>query len=259
MFRFLTFFCWVFAIASFAQEPVTGVIRSKPVEGKQKVFVTAGPEISFTLPTHFGSDNTAFAGDTLFRMDPVLRFRFGCALRFDFSKNFSFQTGLYYISRQHRVRVGPANVNQQDFSSVIFENTINYIGYEIPLMFLAYARLGEKTFLNNSVGVSLDFFPSSAQRLDQEKEFKLFMGRNSWMVPALKASVGFEYRTDNYGYLYLGGNFHQPFFSLADLFIERNNTQEFGLQAQRIAVPGTYFSIDFKYFLPPGKKNKWIN
>jgi hypothetical protein len=249
---------FVFGNSLLAQEMQTGVIRYKEQEFSQKVFVTAGPELSLTLPTEFGSSNRKQLQDTLFIVNPEIRFRVGCALRVDFSKTFSLRTGLYYISRQHQFKVGISDAIGQVISSEIYSNSINYIGYEIPAMLLAYARLGENVFLNNSIGFSFDFFPSSAQKLDPNEAFKMFVGRNSWIVPSLKASIGFEYRSMKNGYFYFGGNFHQPFFSIADLFVERNNPAPFGLQAQKLPLSGTYFSLDAIFYLPPGKENKWL-
>ena len=264
MFRLLSsVWFWLIWGVGFSQLPtdlVTGPQRSKPEkEGKQKIFVSAGPEVSLTLPTVFGSANQSLRSDTLFSVDPAFRYRFGFALRVDFSAIFAIQTGLYYISRRHDVGVGRTSGSNQQFDTLYYRQGINYIGYEIPVMALVYARLGERTFLNNSVGFSFDFYPSSAVRVVREEEFRLYVGRNSWVVPALKASVGFEYRSDDQGYFYVGGNFHQPIIPLADMFIERSGpTGPIGFQTQRIPMSGTYFSLDVKYFFPPGKKNKWI-
>jgi hypothetical protein len=253
-------FCLLPVVSSlglFAQQ--TGVIRSEPVKEDQKVFVTVGPEVNLTIPTSFGSDQTSLASDTLFTVNSAFRFRFGINLRIDFSSRFSLQTGLYYHSRRHQVQIGRTSGTNQQIDSLIFENGVNYIGYEIPIMALVYVRLGERSFLNNAVGLSLDFFPSSSQRLDPEKEFKIYNGRNSWFIPSARASVGFEYRTRNSGYLYFGGSFHQPFFDLTDIFIERNQPPgPIGFQTQVIPISGTYFSIDLKYFFPPGKDNKFL-
>lgn len=257
---FLLIFCASNIRAQLPDDLITGPQRNKTErEGKQKVFVTAGPELSLTIPTQFGSDHSRLASDTLFSVSPLFRFRFGLGLRLDFSAIFSFQTGIYYISRRNEISIGKTSGTNQQFDQIYYQQGINYIGYEIPLMALVYARLGERTFLNNALGISLDFFPSSAQRSNPEEEFTLYIGRNSWFVPSLKASVGFECRTNHSGYLYFGGNFHQPIVALADIFIERTGpTGPIGFQTQVIPMSGTYFSLDFKYFFPPGKKNQWI-
>lgn len=242
-------------------QPTTGIMRAKPAqaERKQKVFVTGGPEVSMTLPTTFGEQPRSFSGDTLWDVSPMLRYRFGAAVRIDFSKVFALQTGLYYHSRCFQVTVGAAGSLQQAFDSLYFQEGINYIGYELPLMALFYAQLGENAFLNNAIGISIDFFPSSTEKLNTNSEFKIFNGRNSWVVPSLRASVGLEWRTENSGAFYLGGTFQRPMFALTDMFIERQEpTGSIGFQTQEINIGGSYFSIDLRYILPAGKENAFF-
>jgi hypothetical protein len=228
-------------------------------EKKQKTFVTIGPEVSLILPTDFGARPDKFFQDTMFRFSPNVGYRFGASLRFDFSRTFSFQTGLYYISRTYTAQVGKANATKTEIETDYYNRQANYIGFEIPIMALFYVQLGRKWFMNNAVGFSIDFYPSSIVKnaVDSNMKYVTFGGRNSWCMPAMKAAIGFEHRSENSGYFYLGGQFHRPFSAIMDGFIERTNVAPYGLQSVDIAQSGTYFAIDFKYFFPPGKKNKW--
>jgi len=222
---------------------------------KQKTFVTIGPEINMILPTDFGARPDVLFQDTLYKFYPNLGYRFGACLRFDFSRTFSFQTGLFYISRSYTSQVGKANPIKTEIVEDYYSRRLNYIGFEIPIMGLFYVQLGRKWFMNNAVGFSVDFFPSSIAVVDNTTSYVSFGGRNSWCVPSMKAAIGFEYRSDNSGYFYLGGQFHRPFFSIFDGFIQHDPA--IYEQTAQIPQSGTYFSIDFKYFFPPGKKNKW--
>ncbi len=228
-------------------------------EKKQKVFVTIGPELSLIIPTDFGARPNVFYQDTMYKFSPNFSYRFGACLRFDFSKTFSFQTGLYYISRNYSSQVGRANPIHTEIEEDYYNRSMNYTGFEIPMMALFYVQLGRKWFMNNAVGISIDFFPSSIVKNAEDTtiQYVSYGGRNSWCVPSMKAAIGFEFRTDNAGYFYLGGQFHRPFFAIFDGFAERSNPQPYGYQPSQIPQSGTYFSVDFKYFFPPGKKNKW--
>jgi hypothetical protein len=228
-------------------------------EKKQKTFVTIGPEVNLVLPTDFGARPNVFYQDTMFKFYPNLGYRFGACLRFDFSRTFSFQTGLYYISRTYTSEVGKANATKTDIEQDYYNRQMNYVGFEIPIMALFYVQLGRKWFMNNAVGFSVDFYPSSIVKNanDSTTKYVSYGGRNSWCVPSLKAAIGFEYRSENSGYFYLGGQFHRPFFAIFDGFAERTKGTPYGLQGSDIPQSGTYFSVDFKYFFPPGKKNKW--
>lgn len=233
---------------------------------KQKVFLTIGPEVNVLIPTNFGNsdvkgfkDNSLLVpNDSLMKVIPNPSFRIGACLRLDFSKTISFQTGLYYLTRNYTTRVGFGNAQNTDLENHFFEDKYQFIGFEIPLQALIYVRLGKNFYMNNAVGIGLEFYPSSVQRITTDSmSFSLFGGRNSWIMPTVKASIGFEYRTENAGYFYLGGGFNRPFLSPLLSIAARPYALPFGVQGASLAQSGTYFSIDFKYFFPPSKKNKW--
>ncbi len=260
LFIFLSLFLTVFTLSAQKNKKIKGGVTGDD-EKKQKVFVTIGPEINLIIPTDFGARPDKFAQDTMFKWYPNFSYRFGACLRFDFSRTFSLQTGLFYISRGYTSKVGRADLsaNPVDIVEEYYSRDLSYIGFEIPIMGLFYVQLGKKWFMNNAVGFSVDFFPSSIVSLagDSNIKYTSYGGRNSWCIPSLKAAIGFEYRSENSGYFYLGGQFHRPFIPIFSGFIERTNGVPYGFQAQEIPQSGTYFSIDFKYFFPPGKKNKW--
>ncbi len=255
------FFVWVALIpASLYAQKKTKFKNAADLETKQRVFVTAGPDVGLVIPSDFGARTNVRYQDTLFKLSPQVRFRLGMCVRTDFSKKFSLQTGIYYIERVYEAQVGKTDATGTAFQSMIFNSSFKYIGFEIPVMGLFYVQLGDRWFLNNLLGFSVEFFPSSVKSISSDTAiaYKVYGARNSWAVPSIKAAVGFEYRTENAGYFYFGGQFHRPFFSIFDGFIERKNPVPFGLQTSEMPASGTYFSIDLKYFFPPGKKNKFF-
>lgn len=231
---------------------------------KQKVFITAGPEVNLLLPVNFGSEGRGLYGDTLGVFSPQVSFRLGMNVRFDFSRLFSFQTGLYYVNRKYDVRVGVKDAGS-GFSHVDGSQTLTYTGFELPLMALFYVQLGREWYMNNAVGFSVDFFPSSVVDTvpiagSPASNYKVYGGRNSWVIPSAKVAVGFEWRTKNVGYFYLGGQFHRPLIPMFTGFIQKQSLSgqdQWDSHSIRTDVTGTYFAIDFKYFFPPGKKNKF--
>jgi hypothetical protein len=96
--------------------------------------------------------------------------------------------------------------------------------------------------------------------VDTAGNYKIYGARYSWIIPSIKAAVGFEARTNNAGYFYLGGQFHRPLIPIYEGLVQRQTpagTSVWGSNSISADISGTYFSIDFKYFLPPGKKNKF--
>lgn len=223
--------------------------KKKP---KIQVKITAGPEVNLTIPTDFGTRKDLYREDTVFKFLPQIRFRLGACVRFDFSKTFSLQTGIYYVSRQYKVLVGKTNGQSPDITQGLYENRINFVGYEIPIMGLFYVQLGEKWFLNNAVGFSLDMFPSHTQEVDPLLTYEIYNARRGWIIPSIKASVGFEFRTTKTGYFYLGGQFHRPLIPISDMYVERTTPDGIGYQTVSAPMSGTYFAVDLKYFFNPG-------
>lgn len=249
--------CWLaFVCLSRPYAQVTDKDYIDKKKSKIKVVVSGGPEGNLIIPTDFGTRSDEFRQDTAFRFVPKISFRLGMNVRFDFTKRISFQTGLYYVSRTYEVNVGKTNGATPDIQEMLFKNSFKYMAFEIPMMALIYVQLGEKWFMNNAVGFTAEFFPSNTQKVDPYLEFEIYNARRSWIIPGVKAAVGFEFRTENAGYFYLGGQFHRPLIPISDGFVERNITGDIGFQTVKIPLSGTYFAIDFKYFLPLGKKEK---
>ncbi len=138
---------------------------------------------------------------------------------------------------------------QGEIDSTFFDQNFTYIAFEIPVMALFYVQLGEKWFLNNAVGFSLDFFPSNAQKDEPDLPYEVLNTRRSWIIPSVKASVGFEFRTIKSGYFYLGGQFHRPLVPISDVFVERSEAGNIGLQTIQTPLSGTYFAVDLQVFL----------
>lgn len=271
--RIFIFISFLYTFSAFAQEDF-----STGNERKQKVYITAAPEVGLVIPTDFGTKNDGFFNDTMVRFSPNISFRLGMNLRFDFSRLLSLQTGLYYVSRAYTVTGGVTNTERNGFESIMFKsNPIKYTGFEVPIMFLVYVQLGEKWFMNNSAGFSLDFFPSSiAKRVEiaADDYYQIEGGRNSWIRPSFKAAIGFEYRTEKSGYFYLGAQFHRPLLPLFEGITQRQDAVGNSKWVEKImengkentyyrytsqSITGTYFAVDFKYFFPNKNKNQFTS
>lgn len=269
--KFLFIPAFLFSAILFAQDD-----GSSETERKQKVYITAGPEVNLVIPTDFGTKNDGFFNDTMVRFSPNISFRFGMNIRFDFSRIISLQSGLYFINRSYTITGGVTNTSRNGFESIMFESSpLRYTGFEVPLMALFYVQLSDRWFMNNSVGFSFDFFPSSVRKrveVDLNDYYAIVGGRNSWFRPSIKAAVGFEYRSEKSGYFYFGGQFHRPLLALFEAQTQRQNGEgqskwyeiinENGVDKTYFryteqSITGTYFAVDVKYFFPNKTKNKF--
>jgi hypothetical protein len=114
---------------------------------------------------------------------------------------------------------------------------------------MIYSQLGEKIYINGSMGPTLAMFPSDIQTGDSSFNHVSFY--NHTFQPALTANVGFEYRTNKNGIIYLGASYHRPF---SFIYLQKigwyHNDKDIVVQNE---LSGSYLTIDFRYFFPQTK------
>lgn len=164
---------------------------------------------------------------------------FGMVVRHGLTKSISFETGINQITR--RYDFGVAN----DTSGYDEIGQLRYVGYEIPLLAMVYIRLGQKTWMNNALGFSLDMYPSDA-RSDIE-EGRAYVFRTSWIQMGVVGNVGVEYRTERSGYFYLGATYHRPFNDMAVADLTWYDTNYLPTVV-RTSLDGSYLTLDVRYF-----------
>jgi hypothetical protein len=168
----------------------------------------------------------------------------GLVIRHNFNDLLAFETGINYVKRKYSLTITDGDFTDKSYFRVI--------SYEIPAVFMVYAQLGEKIYMNGSLGPSLDMFVSSIQTYDDY--FNHIAFRNHIFQPALSANVGWEYRTEKSGNIYIGASFHKPFsfIYLSEVVYDGNNKN-----AQVInELSGTYLTIDLRYFFPETNTKK---
>lgn len=217
-----------------AQEKVTTVgIQVKPIF-TSKFFGTGPEEISQNGFNYKISQNTGFSG--------------GLVIRKGYTKSLSLEFGINYSRRKITMESlynGQSSITQ-----------MRIIGYEIPVSQLVFIRLSEKIYMNVSGGVCINMFPSDVQSTNEV--LYAIGGRKLIFNPSLIANVGFEYRTKDKGYFYLGSSLNRPFSPIYGLGIDyviNNNIVNTAITD----LQGTYLTIDFRYFFhedPERKKAK---
>ena len=169
-------------------------------------------------------------------------FAFGMSVRIGLSKAISLETGLGQISRRYAYTIA------NDTSGYDETGTIRYVGYELPVTGLVYIRLGERTWMNTALGVSMDFYPSDVESIVEEGS--IFVFRRNWAQFGVLGNLGVEYRTDKSGIFYLGATFHRPFndMALADLTWTYLGPPTVRRYAVRTPLSGSYLTVDLRYY-----------
>lgn len=108
--------------------------------------------------------------------------------------------------------------------------------------------------MNVSGGTSFDIYPSDLYTYSPNFQNDVFM--YNWIRPSLIANIGWEYRTEESGYFYIGGSYHRPFSYMAKEIVWYNGNN----RDERITFDliGNYITVDVRYFFheDPEKKRK---
>lgn len=193
----------------------------------------------------FGAGPMTLSNDILeATVTPLWGYSFGGVVRAGISERFAIETGLNIVRRNYRTDYLIPD------SSFTAQTTLGVVSYDIPINFLVYIQLSKQWYMNTSMGVSGNFYPTNV-RSDDNGYPHMFMTegrRKSWIRLAFNANVGFEWRTEKAGFFYLGGSFQLPFggiFDIAPAYKYKNTN--YPILGE---MNGTYVTVDFKYFLP---------
>ncbi len=234
---FLLFFC---TTSGFAQKGLTTLgIQLKPMVPSQ--FFGTGPVRQLSEQT-----------DAL--LENQLGWNSGVVIRRGLNNMWSLETGISMVQRNYKVTFESLRFG--------FSESMSYrlVGYEIPIQALIYVQLGKQWFINGSGGVALNFYPSNLEKFGSTVVDTTFIDyhmktyRNKWMLPSVLANLGFEYRTKESGFFYIGASYHRPLseIALSNLRIESNGSGN----DTKFFLNGTYLTLDLRYFLPESSGDK---
>lgn len=187
------------------------------------------------------------SSDTLIASwNPRTSLNFGMVVRFGITPAFSIESGINLVRRNYTIDVeSPTELVQSQLRYA-------FVGYEVPIQALYYVQLSDQLWMNASGGLSVDLYPSdvfstsSTQRDTLFYDFEQYTGRRAWAQLAVQANYGFEWRTKDKGYFYLGATYHQPFTDMA--WAETLMKWQGGIHRLRTDLTGNYFTVDLRYF-----------
>ncbi len=220
-----------------SQEKVVTVgIQFKPIFSSQ--FFNTGPEEST-------------ADDVNFKITPGSGYCLGAVIRRGFTNTISMETGINFVRRNYDLSIDDPD------SAVHIDSDFGTVGYEIPVQGLVFIQLSDEIFMDVAMGLSLDFYPSDIAT--SGTYFVHSSVRNSWFSSSLLANLGWEYRTEKSGYIYLGASYHRPFKFTYTSFVQYQN-REVPYPEGKMELNGNYLTFDVRYFFhsDPEKRKKKI-
>jgi len=216
----------------------------------QNGVLTVGLQFKPIIPVAFFNDiSTINVEDISAEMSPKFGYSFGMTVRRGIGELFALETGINYIQRNYNY----------DYTRTSFEfeekGDITFISYEIPLTALVYVRLGEQTYMNVAAGVAATMFPSDVETLSED--LRLYVFRKNWIQGSVIANLGFEFRTEESGYFYVGATYNSPLTTMAVAEFTHFDSTRIPTSV-RTDLSGTYLSLDLRYYFhdDPDKKKK---
>lgn len=208
----------------------------------QKGVTTFGLQVKPVIPFGFFENKRTLEQEHL-KADLDLNggLAFGMLVRHGFTNTISLEVGIDQIVRRYDFTMANDTNGYND------SGQLRFVGYEVPVLCLVYIRLGERSWMNNALGASVDFYPSDAHRELTNAQAYLF--RRNWAQFAVVGNIGVEYRTEKSGYFYLGATYHRPFGDMAQAdatWLDRYAS--FRPYKMITQLSGSYLTVDFRYF-----------
>ncbi len=214
----------------------------------QKNVTTVGFQVKPIIVSAIGGSGPFTVNEDLLSVDvrPRTGMSFGMVIRTGITDKIAFEAGINRVTRKYIYDFTNSEVDYKrslDFS---------YLNYEIPVKGLIFIQLGEDFFMNNSLGVSLDFYASDVASGDID--LLQVTRRGQWAKLALEANLGIEYRTRKAGIIYFGSTFHNPFSSVARSSVRYRTLAE--EQYVNFDLNAGYLTLDVKYYFHEGAQRK---
>lgn len=228
-----------------------GLAQENTRKKKEKFPSYFGFQFRPVFPTRFIGEPETVMNNMEFSttLSQKMGYSFGGTVRAGLTKLIAFETGINYTQRHFNVSMSVAD------SNVFATNDLTFITYDIPLNGLVYVQLSEQFFMNASLGVAVTYKPTDVGILTLPGGSYSFThtGRvGSKATFDLNANFGFEFRTENSGFFYIGGSGRVPFSPLFTVIAQyKYQGYKNTVSAE---VDGSYLALDFKYFFPNKQK-----
>lgn len=215
----------------------------------QKNVTTAGFQIKPIFKNDFlrTSDKLNTVDGVDFKIGTQSGMAMGMIIRHGITNRFSFETGINYVKRNYEL-----NINDVDSS---FSSTSDFkiVGYEIPAMGMVFIALSRNIYMNVSMGLSMDIFPSDI--FTRSDDFQHISLRKHIINSGIHSNIGWEYRTDESGWIYFGASYHRPFQHIYFSQVAYDDKRVIA----NTTLDGSYFTFDLRYFFhaePDTKRKK---
>ncbi len=183
---------------------------------------------------------------------PKLGHSFGMVVRHGLNRYFTFEWGINYVRRNYNWRNSNDTIPGTDLSD------FGLVSYDLPVQLLLYVRFTDKLYMNVATGFAANFYASSIYTVSSQYAH---LSRTRGIIQAsYLANLGFELRTTNSGYFYLGTSLNRSMAPITETDLEFERPSK-PVKFHRIKTQliGHYLTLDLRYFFheaPISKRKK---
>ena len=223
-------------------------IRSQ-VGKESKIPYYFGFQVKPLFPTKFIGESSSFFSNQGFdvTISQKVGVSYGGVVRVALTDLIGIETGINFFQRYYKIDMSIID------SNITASDDFGFIQYDLPINALFNIKLSKKWFMNAAIGASICYKPSNVGAISnpfgKHEFFNIgIVDINDKVNFDLNGNLGFELRTDRYGFFYLGGCARiptEPLFNLLSRY--RYGTFEVDNYGP---VSGSFLAIELKYFIP---------
>lgn len=214
----------------------------------QKGVVKFGFQYKPILPVEFFnvSDLNLTNTDFSSTIQQQLGHNVGGIIRWSPLDRISIESGLNYVRRNFKFST---SVNSSNAHS---EGEFGIVGYEIPIKGMVFVQLNQESFVSVSSGIATSWIASDVAAVTEDNKFYQVTYTKKMNLSFI-ANVGYEYRTEKSGMLYIGASLNTPFDGIGIIDVMYD---EFNIPNQKLTgeLLGNYLTIDLRYYFHEEKK-----
>ncbi len=178
----------------------------------------------------------------------------GGEIRHFFTYRFAINTGLFFTPRNYKLNYS-SHYTEAGHRGIdtTFSREMRFISFEIPVHLSGYVRLSRNIFMNVAGGINLNFYPTNIG-VENINFQRIGLGGSQFFQLGYTIGIGWEFRTENTGYFYLGGLYQARFDNMGSfLFYERNTVST---PTYSHDITGSYLALVLKFYFPVSESDK---
>jgi len=241
----IIFFLLFINLYSFGQKIKSSQKDNEYLIGKSFFAVHISPIIPTSLFQK--NDYTHNTDSVSYSITNLPSISYGAEIRHYFTYRFALISGITYTKRNIEINYQSNYPIKSYKTDTSFTGILHFNAFEIPIQAVGYVRLTHNIYMDIAGGVNLNFYPSHL-RIDHIVMQRIGTGGIQFFQLGYNINLGWEYRTKDSGFFYIGGSIQSRFDYMANILLYEKETRHTADYYK--SIYGNYFAFNIKYVFP---------